>query len=302
MIGQAIADGLLSGAIIGLGAIGVSLGMQILRFANFSHSELLTWGAYIALTFTTFATTGASIGPFSFGWQLLLAIVVAGVGAAAIALIVDALVFRRLRDRGVQSVTMVFAAFGTGLILRNLVTLIWGTEAHYYTRKLQMAVEVLPGVRMLPDQMFVLGLAVVIVTGLHFFLKYTRFGVAMRGVAENPPLAQVCGVRVESVVWWTWIIGSAIAAAAGVFLGLTVQIRVEMGFNLLLALFTAAILGGSASLVGAFVGGLLVGLIENVSVLVISPGYKQAMPFIVMLVVFYFRPQGLFAGSGRRTS
>jgi branched-chain amino acid transport system permease protein len=75
-----------------------------------------------------------------------------------------------------------------------------------------------------------------------------------------------------------------------------------MGFNLLLALFTAAILGGTGSLLGAFVGGLTVGLIENLSVLFISPGYKQAMPFIVMLLVFYFRPQGLFGGSDRRTS
>jgi branched-chain amino acid transport system permease protein len=302
MIEQAIADGLLSGAIIGLGAIGVSLGMQILRFANFSHSELLTWGAYIALTFTAFATAGTSIGPFSFGWQLLAAIALAGVGTASIALTVDTLVFRRLRNRRAQSVTMVFAAFGTGLILRNMVTLVWGTEAHYYTRKLQMAVEVLPGVRMLPDQMFVLGFSLVIVVALHIFLKYTRFGVAMRGVAESPSLAQVCGVRVDRIVLWTWVIGGSIAAAAGVFLGLTVQIRVEMGFNLLLALFTAAILGGTGSLLGAFVGGLTVGLIENLSVLFISPGYKQAMPFIVMLLVFYFRPQGLFGGSDRRTS
>lgn len=299
MIGQAIADGLLSGAIIGLGAIGVSLGMQILRFANFSHSELLTWGAYIALAFTAFFTAGTALGPFSFGWQLLLAIVIAATGTGAIALVVDKLVFSRLRDRRAQSVTMVFAAFGTGLILRNLVTLIWGTDAHYYTRKLQIAVEVLPGVRMMPDQIFVLALAILLVAGLHILLRFTRFGVAMRGVAESPALAQVCGVRVEDVVWWTWVIGGALAATAGVFLGLTVQIRVEMGFNLLLALFTAAILGGTGSLVGAFVGGLLVGLIENLSVLVISPGYKQATPFLVMLLVFYFRPQGLFGGSGK---
>lgn len=299
MIGQAIADGLLSGAIVGLGAIGVSLGMQILRFANFSHSELLTWGAYLALTFISFVTMGQSIGPFSFGWPLLIAIVLAGLGTGLLAVVVDKLVFSHLRDRKAQSVTMVFAAFGIGLVLRNVLSLIWGFDVKYYTRELQIAVEVLPGVRMLPDQIFVLGLAIVIVIGLHCLLKYTRFGIALRGVAENPALSQVCGVRVEDVVRWTWIVSGVLAAAAGVFLGLTVQLRPEMGFNLLLALFTAAILGGTGSLIGAFVGGLVVGLVENVSVLVISAGYKQVIPFLVMLVIFRFRPQGLFGGKER---
>jgi len=298
VIGQAIADGVLTGAILALGALGVSLSMQILRFANFAHAELLTWGAYLALTFTGFATAGTPMGPLSFGWQLLAAVLLAGIGTAVVALLVDRLVFARLRSRGAQTLTMVFASFGVALILRNAVLLLWGPDAHYYAQELQIAVEVLPDIRMLPDQIFVLALTFVLVVGLHLFLRFSRLGMAMRAMAESPMLARVCGVGTESVVRWTWIVSGALAAAAGVFAGLTVQLRPEMGFNLLLAILTAAILGGTGSLFGAVVGGLVVGLSENLVALVIPSGYTPAVPFVLLIGVLSVRPQGLFGGAG----
>ncbi len=294
MIGQAVADGVLTGAILALAALGVSLGMQILRFANFAHAELLTWGAYIALTFTGFATAGEPIGPLSFGWQLLAAVLLAGLGTAGVALAVDALVFARLRRLHAQTLTMVFASFGVALILRNLVLLIWGPDAHYYSQELQIAVEVLPGIRMLPDQIFVLALALLLVLILHLFLRFSRLGMAMRAMAESPMLSRVCGIGTEWVVRWTWIASGALAAAAGVFAGLTVQLRPEMGFNLLLAVLTASILGGAGSLFGAVAGGLIVGLAENLAALVIPTGYTAAVPFVLLLAVLSVRPQGLF--------
>jgi branched-chain amino acid transport system permease protein len=194
---------------------------------------------------------------------------------------------------------MVFASFGIALILRNLVLLIWGPEAQYYTSELQIAVEVLPGVRLLPDQVFILGLTLVLVLGLHAALRYTRLGVSMRAMAESPVLSRVCGVRVETVVRWTWIASGALAAMAGIFTGLTVQLRPEMGFNLLLSIFTAAILGGSGSLFGAVLGGLIVGLAENLSVLVIPASFKSAVSFMLLTLVLYVRPQGLLGPSHR---
>ena len=300
MIGQALADGILTGAILALGAIGVSFTLQILRFANFSHSELLTWGAYLASTFVVFATAGAPLGPLSFGWQLILAVALAGIGTGLLALVVDALVFSRLRRRGAHPLSMVFAAFGVALILRNLVLLLWGPEARYYTTELQMAVLVLPGVRMLPDQIFVLAFTLLVVVAAHLILRYSRLGMAMRAMAESPGLARVCGIQIEGVIRWTWMISGMLAAAAGVFMGLTVQLRPEMGFNLLLAIFTAAILGGTGSLFGAVLGGLIVGLAENLSVLVIPAGYKAAVPFLLLLLVLAVRPQGLFGTNVRR--
>ena len=294
MLGQTIADGILTGAIIALGAIGVSFGLQILRFANFAHSELLTWGGYLALVFVAFFGAGTPTGPLSFGWQLMAAMVLAGLLTGLLAWIVDILIFRRLRDRGAHPLSMVFAAFGAALILRHIIVLIWGHGTHAYTRELQIAIEIVPSIRMLPDQIFILAVTLVVVVALHLYLTYSRTGMAMRAMAESPALAKACGIKVESVVRWTWMLSGVLAAMAGVFLGLTPQLHPEMGASLLLALFAAAILGGVGSLPGAVIGGLLVGLAENMSSLIISTGYKTAMPFVLLLLVLFFRPQGLF--------
>lgn len=293
-IAQAVADGLLTGAVISLGAIGISFTMQILRFANFAHAELLTWGGYLALVVVGFIGAGAPALGLSFGLPLVAAAVLAAVLTGAVAWGVDRLVFHRLRERGAHHLTLVFASFGIGLVMRHIVVLFWGHDSRFYTRELQMALEVLPGVRVLPDQVFILGFTLLTVLALHLWLTHSRTGIAMRATAESPALARSCGIEVERVIRATWFIGGALAALAGIFVGLTPQLNPENGGSLLLALFAAAILGGIGSLPGAVVGGLAVGLAENLMLLVVSPGYKQATSFALLLVVLLLRPQGLF--------
>ena len=298
MFMQHFADGILSGAIVSLGAIGLSFTMKILRFANFSHSELLTWGAYSALIFLSFANVFngiflESIEPFSFGLPLLLAMGFSCILTSALAVLMHWFVFERL-SRMAGHMTMVFASFGVALILRHLVVLFWGSDPIYYSSELQFAI-LLPGnVRIMPDQVFLLGITVVTVVGLHFFMSHTRTGIAMRGVAESPELARVSGVNVEIIINWVWIIGASGAALGGVLYGMTVQLRPELGFGLILPLFAAVILGGSGSLYGAVIGGLFVGLSENLSVMIIPTSYKPAIPFLLILIVLFFRPHGLF--------
>jgi len=298
MLLQHIADGILSGSVVALGAIGLSFTMKILRFANFSHSELLTWGAYFALLFTSVTTAfsgffGGSIGPFSFGLPLLLALIFSAIATSVLALLLHSLVFEKL-GKTAGHMTMVFASFGVALLLRHLIVLLWGSDPIYYSNELQFAV-VLPGnVKVMPDQIFLLGLTIVVVLGLHLFMTKSRTGIAMRGVAENPDLARVSGVNVNRIIRWVWVIGASGAACAGVLYGLTVQLRPELGFSLILPLFAAAILGGAGSLYGAVIGGLLVGLSENLSVMIIPTTYKPAVPFMLILLILYFRPQGLF--------
>lgn len=287
----------MSGAIIALGAIGLTLTMGILRFANFAHAELVTAGAYIALA--VLWLTGAfmgPIGPFSFGVPMLLAMVVAMVGTSILALAIDHLVFRRLRDRS-GHMTLVFGSFGVSLVVRMIILLIFGGAATYYTNELQIAMRVVPGLRIMPDQLFVLGLTIVIVVALHVFLQRTRLGLSMRALAENPELTRVNGVDTKQVIRWTWIIGASLATIAGVFYGLTIQLRPEIGFHLILPLFAAAILGGTGNVFGAVIGGLIVGMAESLSVLFIPAGYKLAVPFLILLLVLYLKPTGLFSGS-----
>jgi branched-chain amino acid transport system permease protein len=294
LLGQAVADGVLTGAVIALGAIGISFTMQIMRFANFAHAELLTWGGYLALVVVGFVGAGAPRFGLSFGLGMWLATAVAMALTGALAYAVDRLVFRPLRAGGAGHLTLVFASFGLGLVMRHVIVLFWGHESRFFTRELQIATEVLPGVRVQPNQVAILVVTLVVVVLLQQWLQRSRTGVAMRAAAESPALAAACGIEVERVIRTTWLLGGALAALAGVLQGLTPQVNPEIGGSLLLSLFAAAILGGVGSLAGAVIGGLAVGLAENVLLLFISPGYKPAMSFALLLVVLLARPQGLF--------
>jgi branched-chain amino acid transport system permease protein len=292
---QLIADGLIQGAMVSLGAIGLTLTYSILRFANFTHGELVAGGAYAALL--ALAAFAGAVGPgsiagLSFGWPMLAALALAMLATGALALAIEWLLFARLRRHG-SAITLVIASFGASLALRNLIAFVFGQQPQYITRALQIAVPVLPGVRVTPDQIFMLGLTAAAVVALHLFLTRTMLGRAMRATAENPALAMLIGIDVRAVVRWTWLVGSGLAAVAGVFLGLTVQIRPTMGFDLLLPLFAAAILGGIGSPYGAVLGGLLIGLAESLSVPFVGSEYRQAVGFLVMLAALLWRPQGL---------
>ena len=293
---QLVADGLIQGAMVSLGAIGLTLTYSILRFANFTQGELVTGGAYAALIalagFSGVSPGLGSIAGLSFGWPMLAALVVGMLAMGGLALALEWLLFGRLRRHG-SAITLVIASFGASLALRNLFAFAFGPQPRYFSRNLQIAIPVLPGMRVTPDQLFVIGLTAVLVVALHLFLTRTTLGRAMRATAENPSLAMLIGIDVRAVVRWTWLLGAALAAVAGVFLGITVQIRPAMGFDLLLPLFAAAILGGIGNPHGAVLGGLLIGLAESLSVPWVGSEYRQAVGFLVMLAFLLWRPQGL---------
>jgi len=301
MIAQGIVDGLINGAMIGLGAIGVTLTYAILRFANFAHGEFITWGAYFALLVggalgSLFAGALAPIAPFSFGWGLPLALVAAFCLTAALALLVDALLFGRLRGKGSAAIIVVMASFGAALALRNLLEFAVTSQPRYFSDALQIAVR-LGGIRATPDQLLTVGAAVLLVIALHLTMTRTAVGRSMRAVAENPQLAGVAGIDVRKIVRVVWVIGAGLAAVAGVFSGLVVQIRPQMGLDLLLPLFAAAILGGIGSVPGAMLAGLIVGLGEALAVQWAGAEWRAGVAFVVLVLVLLLRPQGLF---GRR--
>lgn len=302
---QIVADGLVIGSVVSLGAIGLTLAFSILRFANFGHGELLAWGAYVALSalavFSALAGGAHPIAPFSFGWPLLAALAVAALAVAAIALALDAALFSRLRRQG--AITLVIASFGAALALRNLLLFVYGGVPQYYGQELQIAVALLPravlgGLRITPDQLFVLGLTATAVVGVHLFLSRSTLGRSMRATAMNPQLARVAGIDPERVLRATWVIGALLATVAGVFAGLTVQLRPTLGLDLLLPLFAAVILGGIGSVGGAVAGGLIVGLAESAAVHVVGAEYRAAAAFAVLIAILLVRPTGLVAEKG----
>ena len=299
MIAQAIFNGLIAGAMIGLGAIGITLTYSILRFANFAHGELISWGAYATLGVSTglaahFAPLAAPLGPFAFGWSLPLGLVVSMALTGLLALIVDVLLFGRLRSRGGAVIILVIAGFGAALKLRSLLEFLFTTKPAYFTEALQIAMKIGFGARATPDQLLSLGVSALLVLAVHVLLTYTAIGRAMRAVSENQQLAALAGVDVRQTIRVVWLLGAALAAVAGVMAGLLVQIRPHMGHDLLLPLFAAAILGGIGSVPGAMLAGLIVGLAESLSVQLIGAEWRAAVAFVILVGVLLLRPQGLF--------
>jgi branched-chain amino acid transport system permease protein len=325
---QIIADGLVIGSIISLGAIGLTITFSILRFANFAHGDFLAWGAYFAFSALAVgvavawvpgvpgaagAAAGAGGGqitpgvavppwlPLSFSWPLVGALAIAAALTALMALALDWALFKRLRLQG--SITLVIASFGAALAMRNLLLFFYGGIPRYYSQELQIAIPFLPrsvagGLRVTPDQLFVLALTAVTVVALHLFLTRSTLGRSMRATAHNPQLARVAGIDPERVLRATWFLGGVLAAVAGVFAGLTVQLRPTLGLDLLLPLFAAVILGGIGSVWGAVVGGLVVGLAESASVALVGAEWRAAAAFVVLIAMLLLRPTGLF---GERT-
>ncbi|WP_300060643.1 branched-chain amino acid ABC transporter permease [uncultured Roseobacter sp.] len=297
---QNLIDGVLTGSYLSLGAIGLTLVMHILRFANFSHAELLSLGAYAALVFDALVTAlvpvlAAKLGPLSLTYALLIAILISMVLTGISAVLIDRLVFKRVREKGWE-LSMVFASFGMALIIRNVIGLIFGLSPELYSKDIAFAMILSrdPLILVKPDQVFVLIAALVLMFVLHLILSRTTFGYALRAVAENPSLAQVNGVNLARTVTAVWLIGGGLAAVAGVFYGLSHQVIPVMGRDLVLPIFAATIVGGIGSVYGAVLGGFIVGIAGNLALVVLPSGYTPSIPFMLILIVLMIRPHGLF--------
>jgi len=302
---ELIVYGIVLGSIISLGAIGLSLVYGILRFANFAHGDLMTAGAYVALFLITgpFAWLGISdktFGPFSFGWRMVIAFPLSMLAVAGLSILLDRLLYQKLRKRGSSRVILAMSALGASFIIRMGVLIIWGADSLFYrSGLLRPALELPAGIKIRPDQILILIIVAVLVILLHLFLQKTKMGKAMRATADNMELARISGIDIERVIMWTWGIGGGLASAAGILYGIDVQLHPGMGWNFLLPLFAASILGGIGNLYGALVGGLIMGVVQQVSTAFLLPTYKPAVAFIIMILLLLIRPQGLFGGKTR---
>jgi branched-chain amino acid transport system permease protein len=298
---QFLADGLIAGATIGLGAIGVTLTYSILGFANFAQGEFISWGCYLAWGLA--AAIGAwmpsstdAIGALSVGWNVGLASFAAMLITGCMAIALDAVLFRPLRNRG-ASIAAVIASFGASMALRALLEAVVPTRQAYLSTELQIAIPLMKGLRVTPDQIMLLAAAGLLACALTLFIARTDIGRSMRAVSENQALARAAGIDVALVIRVTWFVGGALACAAGVMLGLLVQIRPSMGAELLLPLFAAAILGGVGSVPGALIGGLIIGLAEAAAVQWWGAQWRAAVAFFIVIAVLMLRPSGLFGRS-----
>lgn len=295
--------GVVFGSIIALGAIGLTMLFGILGFANFAHGDLMTVGAYVALFgatvfFPWLGVPGTTFGPLSFGWPMLLSFPLSMAAVAGLAMLLDRLLYNQLRKKNSGVVTLAMSALGASFIIRMVVLIIWGADYLNYRPGLLRPALMLPAnIKIRPDQIMLVLVVWVLVAGLHFFLTKTRIGKAMRATADNMELARISGIGTDGIILWTWAIGGALAAAGGILYGIDVQLSPGMGWNFILPLFAATILGGIGNIYGAFVGALIIGIVQQMSTAVLLPTYKPAVAFMVMIVILLVRPQGIFGGS-----
>lgn len=295
--------GIVFGSIIALGAIGLTLVYGIIRFANFAHGDLMSAGAFIALFLTTgvlawIGIPDTNFGPLSFGWRMLIALPVSMVAVGGIAIALDRILYRKLRQKKSGPVILAMSSLGAAFILRMLILIFWGADTIVYRPGLlRPAIELPFGIKMRPDQILILVLVFILVGALHLYLQKTKMGKAMRATADNMELALVSGINTERVIILTWGIGGALAAAGGILYGIDVVLHPYMGWNFLIPLFAATILGTIGNIWGALVGGLVIGVVQQVSTAFLLPTYKPAVAFLAMILILLIRPKGIFGGS-----
>ncbi|EMA46451.1 branched-chain amino acid ABC transporter permease [Halobiforma nitratireducens] len=310
--------GLVDGLIIGLAAVGLSMTYSILRFANFSHGDLVTTGAFTGWT-AAWLIGGA--GVTGLGSRLLLnadgstsarelnlhvyaepvaivaGLVIAAAATVLVALAIDKLVYKRMRDAG--GIPLLIASVGVALALRYVIVFFYGERTRGIVRS---SPSIDHSLLFWTDSLVVHELVMVVsavslMLGLHGLLQYTKLGTAMRAMADNKDLALITGIPTERVILATWVIGAGLTGVAGYLIVLEQEtLNFNTGWFLLLLIFAAVILGGIGSIYGAIAGGLIIGLADNMMLVWISGDLTRVAAFLLMILIFIFRPQGLFGG------
>jgi neutral amino acid transport system permease protein len=282
---QLIVNGIVLGSIIALAAIGLTMVYGVLNFANFSHADFMAFGAYIAFVLNV-----------ALGLNIILSFFIAIALAGVLGVILDFLVWKPMRRKNAGLVSLVIISIGLSLIVRNAIIFIWGGGTRTFDLPVKKGIGML-GVTVTYNQLTGLGTAILFIVLVHFFLKNTKMGKAMRAISDDINLARMSGIDSDKVIMWMWFIGIGLAGVAGILYGLETTIRPNMGWFLILPMFAAVILGGIGNPYGAMVGGIVIGLSQELSMLILPPEYKMGVSLGIMILVLLFKPRGLFGGT-----
>lgn len=291
-------SGIHLGLIVGLAALGLSLVFGTMGLINFSQGELVSFGALIALLFNVI---GVSLFGFDLKLHLLVATPVAVAAGALFGYLQDRFFWGWLRRRATGVIAMMIISIGVALLLRNLYLYFIGPERQLYDqyavqRPTEFGPLSVPVKTLITD-----GVALVVLVAVGLALVLTRLGKAVRAVADNPSLAAASGINVDRIIRLVWSLGGGLAALSGVFLAMHESVNYLMGFQMLLLIFAAVIVGGLGTAFGAVVGGLIVGVLIQLSALALAnweaTELKYVVALLLLIAVLLTRPQGLL---GRR--
>ena len=293
---QQIINGLVQGSVYALVALGYTMVYGILGLINFAHGEIVMIGAMVALAAIQVLLAAA----FSPVLVLVLSVMLAVAVCMALGYGIERIAYRPLRHA--PRLAPLITAIGVSIVLQHLAMIIWGREYHSFPQLLPNSSHHIGGAIITEVQIIIVITAIMVMLGLMLLVHHTRLGRAMRAVAENPTAASLMGVNTNKVISTTFMLGSALAAIAGIMVSANYGVvHYYMGFMLGLKAFTAAVLGGIGNLRGAMLGGVLLGLIESLGAGyigtltggILGSHYQDALAFFVLIAVLVFRPSGL---------
>ena len=275
-------NGLSLGAIYALGAVGLTLVYGILKLVNFAHGDFLTFGAYMAYLVNV-----------TWDMPLVLGIAFAIATTAFLGIVLEKVMWGPMRSRGAGMLQLLLMAIGLAFVIRYGIQFVWGTELRQLDVNKTDTVNFLD-LRIGRTQLIVIvvGFATMIATGL--MLRATLLGKRMRALSDDLDLAETSGIDTSRVILYTWVFAAGLAGLAGVFAGALTQLQPELGFELLLPIFAAVVLGGIGNAFGALAAGLVLGVVIEWSTFIVAPGLKLAVGFLILIIVLVIRPQGIF--------
>jgi neutral amino acid transport system permease protein len=274
--------GLSTGAIYALGAVGLTLVYGILKLVNFAHGDFLTFGAYIAYLVNV-----------TWGLPLAVGVVVAMIATAGIAVFFELVMWGPMRARRAGLLQLLLMSIGLALVIRSVVQYAWGTDIKLLDVNTTATVDFL-GLRIGRTQLIVIGVGFVVLIAVGLMLRQTLLGKRMRALSDDLDLAETAGINTRRVILYTWLFAGSLAGLAGVLACAVTSLSPELGFDLLLPIFAAVILGGIGDAYGALAGGMLLGLATEWSTMFIDSRWKIAVGFVMLLVALIVRPQGIF--------
>jgi neutral amino acid transport system permease protein len=285
---QLTVDGLVFGLVIALAGIGLSMIFGTTGLTNFSHGELVTFGAISTLILNNF-----------FELPFVLAAAAAMLLTALFGAFQDKILWLPLRKKGISLIAMLVVSIGLGIFLRYVYLFFLGGSTQQFREYSGQAGIAIGPVDITPKIIVATVIAIAAITAVLLWLGYSRIGKASRAISDNPALASASGINVERVINVVWAVGAGLAGLSGVLYAMNIGVTWLMGFQILLLVFASVILGGLGTAAGALVGALIVGVLIQVSTLVIPTELKNVGALFIMIVILLFRPQGLLGRSER---
>ena len=286
LIPQLIVSGIAAGALYALVAIGLVLIYKATDIVNFAQGESVTVGAYMGWLFVT-----------EFHMPYFPAIAAVMVASALVGMVVERVAYRPLIKS--PAFTVILATLAVGLIIKNVIRLIWHDTPRTISGALSAEPIDIGGVLITPERLGIMLTVVVVVTALMLFFRFTKLGKAMRATAQSQEAASLMGINVSGIFSKTWALGTALGGIAGMLIAPLVGINTELGVVLIPG-FVAAIVGGFTSIPGAIVGGLMVGIFENFAGVYVSSSFKRVVSFVILIAVLMIKPSGLFGKPVRK--